>query len=80
MPPTLSFLSLQFRQPNLDLVLCGILCSRGSLVNAILFSLSVKEKGFSQVHLVCANLLSETRFHANSSSDAEASDWLQVLP
>lgn len=36
MPPTLSFLSLQFRQPNLDLVLCGILRSRTSLVKAIL--------------------------------------------
>lgn len=63
--PTLTFLSLQFRQPNLDLVLCGILRSRVSLVKTILVRFVCQERLYRPGEhvrriLIHANFLSET--------------------
>lgn len=65
-PPTLTFLSLQFRQPNLDLVLCGILRSRVSLVKTILVRFFCQGERLYRPGehvrriLIHANFLSET--------------------
>ena len=65
-PPTLIFLSLQFRQPNLDLVLCGILRSRVSLVKTMLVRFICEGKrlyrpgGHVRRILIHADFLSET--------------------